>query len=254
MNYNILDGGTGRIDPICHVIESEKPDVVLLCDATDHKQVMTIARKLQMEVFPAQSPRTPHGAVALLSKWEIADAVNAAAIDVSHQQAAMMARVRQQGSEVIIWGVHLAAGKGMSFKSQPFDEINAIVRRSAGRPDDATILLGNLNSAGAGEPRVPADDELNAQTANAAPLASARPATDEADAFLRANGWIDTQSAESGVVAPTPNYPTYGPTSRPDRIFVKNTPRLHISGYHIVQSPLAKFASDHYPIVADITF
>lgn len=253
MIYNILDGGTGRIDPICHVIRAEAPDVVLLCEATDHMQTMTIARKLGMAVFPAQLPHNPLAAVALLSQWDIAEAINWGAINPMEGQPALSATVRQSDRDVVIAGLHLTAGRGASDDTRQLEKIISSAASTKPRPAGMLILLGDLAKEDNQTRYTTSGDAKDGPTAITAPLPPMKAAENNTLVFLKQSGWIDAQVAEPNVNSPTPNFPTHRPVSRVDRIFVKNTPHLRIENYSVIQNPLARFASDHYPIVADVT-
>ncbi len=254
MIYNILDGGTGRIDPICHVIGSAHPDIVLLCEATDHMQTMTIARKLEMAVFPAQLPNNPRGAVALLSRWEIAQAVNWGAINPKEKSAALIATVRKSDRDVVVVGSHFAYACHGDDERRQLETIIASAAPAGQRQTDMLLLIGDATDEGSQKQDGNVGEAKASPSPGTAPLPPVKAAENGALAFLEQHGWIDTHIAESNGSLPTPNYPTYKPTSRADRIFVKNTPYLRIESSRVIQNPLARFASDHYPVVADVAF
>ncbi|MGC8559347.1 MAG: endonuclease/exonuclease/phosphatase family protein [Phycisphaerae bacterium] len=228
MTYNILDGGVGRIDPLCHVIESARPDVVLLCEAIGHGQAMTMARKLKMEIFPAQSLRNPRGAVALLSKLEIIEATNLSAVDERHRHGALEAGIRYGNKVVRIFGTHLG-DEPLSEQSRT-DEVGAIMECARRYPDDPTIILGDF-----GIPEAPVSP-----TGGSGWMAA-----------LTADGWVDAQSIEAGAAADT-TWPTYQPSVRRDFIFIKSYPGLRITCYQVIRNPLARFAGDHFPVVTEL--
>lgn len=63
-----------------------------------------------------------------------------------------------------------------------------------------------------------------------------------------AAGRIDT--AHAAVGSPAATYPSAAPRRRLDAIFVD--PRVDVLGYQVVDSALARRASDHLPVVADL--
>lgn len=228
MTYNILNGGVGRVDPLCHVIQSASPDILLLCEATDHPLVMTIARKLQMAVFPAQSLRNPQGAVALLSKLNIVNAANLALIDDRYHGGAVEAGISCGKVTIRILGIH--PGDDSHSPPQIESELNAVSDWARRHPDDPKIVMGDF-----GIPLPPAA---------ISPLAPA----------LASEGWLDAQGAESDVAQPATTWPTSAPTLRRDFIFLSGTPTPTVKSYQIIRNPLARFASDHYPVATDVTF
>ncbi len=230
MTYNILDGGVGRIDPLCHVIESARPDVVLLCEAIEHGQVMTMARKLKMEIFPAQSLRNPRGAVALLSKLEIVEATNLSAVDERHRHGALEAGIRYGNKVVRIFGTHL--GDEPVPEQYCSIELGAMMECARRYPDDPRIILGDF-----GIPEAPVS-----------PIGGGGWM-----AALTADGWMDAQSIAAEATEEA-TWPTYQPSVRRDFIFIKSHPGLRINSYQVIRNPLSRFAGDHYPVVTEITF
>jgi endonuclease/exonuclease/phosphatase family metal-dependent hydrolase len=229
MTYNILDGGVGRIDPLCHVIESARPDVVLLCEAIEHGQAMTMARKLKMEIFPAQSLRNSLGAVALLSKLEIVEATNLSAVDERYRHGALEATVRYGATVVRIFGVHL--GDEPLPEQCRSIELGALMQCARQYPDDPKMILGDFGM----------------------PEASVSP-TDNGSGWMTAitaDGWVDAQSIEAEATGAA-TWPTYRPRVRRDFIFIKSHPAWSLRSYEVVRNPLARFAGDHFPVVADV--
>src|SRR6266849_3848253 len=49
LSYNILIGGTGRVDLLKRIIKSKQPDVVGLVEAIDEEVVKTLAENLGMQ-------------------------------------------------------------------------------------------------------------------------------------------------------------------------------------------------------------
>ena len=230
MTYNILDGGVGRIDPLCHVIESARPDVVLLCETIDHGQAMTMARKLKMEIFPAQSPYNPRGAVALLSNLEIIEAANLSAVDERCRHGALEAGIRYGDQVVRIFGTHL--GDEPLSEQCRSSELGAMMECARRYPDDPKVILGDF-----GIPEAAAYSTGGIEWM----------------AALTADGWMDARSIEAEATGEA-TWPTYQPSVRRDFIFIKSHPGLRIHSYEVIRNPLARFAGDHYPVVAEIKF
>jgi len=95
MTYNILEGGTGRVDPIAEVIRLAGAEVVILQETTDTELFHRLANRLGMDRFLAENPRwdggAPHG-VGLLSKLPISRAVNVGAMDERFTRGVLSAR------------------------------------------------------------------------------------------------------------------------------------------------------------------
>ena len=92
LTYNILDAGTGRIDPLAEVIRLADADVCILQETWDAEQFHKLADRLKMDRFLAENPKNPKGAVGLLSRLPIHQAVNYAPLD-AHHPAAIAAQI-----------------------------------------------------------------------------------------------------------------------------------------------------------------
>jgi len=252
MIYNIFNGGTGRIDPICHVIGSESPDVAVLFDATHHEKAMTIARNLNMAVFPAQSPRHPDCAIALLSKWEITEAGNLAAVEPFDKQAILQATICGPDCLVMIGAVQSVAEGGFKVPTALAEAAAGNATQAAMRPAVSILLLGGRPTTAPTQDMLPQEKARGTAIAPAVPRSWVAGAGAETVARLEASGWMDAQTAGGNTAAPIPNYPTNQPAYRNDYIFIKNRSDLCIKNFRVVQNPLARFASDHFPICADI--
>ncbi|CAA9423199.1 MAG: hypothetical protein AVDCRST_MAG64-3015, partial [uncultured Phycisphaerae bacterium] len=73
VSYNILDGGTGRLDPLTAVLERQRPDVVGLVEADDEPLVAELARRLRMDFVLAAGTRKGS---ALLTRFDLRESVN----------------------------------------------------------------------------------------------------------------------------------------------------------------------------------
>lgn len=100
------------------------------------------------------------------------------------------------------------------------------------RPAQAARL--RATSAGAGPPLIVGAD-LNESSAGAAWCTIAAGLTDTAVAAGRAD---------------RPTYPCAGPRVRIDALFVD--PRITVTGYDVIDTPEARRASDHLPVLADL--
>ena len=76
MTYNILQGGTGRIDPLAEVIRLADVDIVVLQETWDAELFHKLADRLNMDRFLAENPRNPEGATGLLTRGTIRQVVN----------------------------------------------------------------------------------------------------------------------------------------------------------------------------------
>lgn len=130
-----------------------------------------------------------------------------------HLRGAALARCRVAGGSFLVAGSHLA--------TDPVE-----------RPDQAGRLRTALTEAAAAEPDQP-------------PLVGAD-LNDEP-------GSATWSALVAGLVDPgdgSPTFPATGPRRRIDAVFVD--PRVEVRGYQVVDTPAARRASDHLPVVADL--
>src|SRR5437763_603660 len=106
VSYNILDGGTGRADPIAEVIEAQRADVVALVEADDGDVVERIARRLNMDWVRGEG--NSHS-VAVLSRKSIVESINYAPLEAGLSKCLLEARIEGDGSELVVGVVHLHA-------------------------------------------------------------------------------------------------------------------------------------------------
>src|SRR6188768_2995900 len=93
MSYNILEGGTGRIDPLAEAIRLADADVVMLQETWDEALFHKLADRLNMDRFLATNPKNPQGSVGLLSRLKIREAVNHAPLVPQLTKSALSARI-----------------------------------------------------------------------------------------------------------------------------------------------------------------
>ena len=138
MTYNILEGGTGRIDPLAEVIRLAEADVVVVAEAWDGELFHKLADRLRMDRFLAENPKNPQGATGLLSRWEIREAVNYSPLEGRLTRSAFHAIVRgksqesearsQKGEEdLAVIGLHLHARETREDEAVRLSELPAIL-------------------------------------------------------------------------------------------------------------------------------
>ena len=155
LTYNILIGGTRRIEQITNMIRSAHPDVVGLVEATDPRVVEDLAERLGMDYRMsgyAQFPRDWQ--IAVLSRlpivhWHIhirPGVLSKPLLEVGVQE--------EDGQELTLFVTHLAASfaysmrGGDSFRRAEVREILRIMAEKQGMPH---VLMGDFNSLAPGD-------------------------------------------------------------------------------------------------------
>lgn len=250
-SYNILDGGEGRADPLAEVIQAQNADVVALIEAEDSAVLDRIARRLQMDCV--QGFGQDGKASAILSRWPIRDSVNHAALRPAISKSLLQATILGPGGEPWNFGaVHLhahAAESDEQARERELAEILPIFEplRRAGTPH---VLLGDFNANAPGQ-RIdlakckPSTQEEAQQNGGAIPRRVVQ-------ALLDA-GYLDTyQVLHPQQAAVDGTFSTQYPAQRVDYIFTHSIARERITRAWIEYDRLAKYASDHFPIGAEI--
>ena len=249
VSYNILNGGEGRADPLAEVIEAQRPDIVALVEADNLEVVERIARRLKMDYIHA--PAGDH-AGAILSAWPIETTINHAAVMREQWMNSFVeARIIDPaGRAWPIVAMHFAAHASEEREQLRERQLDVVLKQLAPLKGKQHILAGDFNS--------------NAPTQRIDP-ARCKPRTQQewkdngghiprrVIQRLLDVGYIDTLHAVSPQIADTGGtFTTQFPGQRIDYIFTHGIDRSRIKSARIETDRLAKYASDHFPIVAEI--
>lgn len=246
VSYNILDGGEGRADPLAEVLLARRPDVVALVEADDATVLERIASRLKMDFVHA--PGNSH-ASAVLSRWPIRSSINHALLNPSFTKSLLEASILDpDGRTWTVAAVHLHAHATEADENKREEEVAELLRifephREENRPH---LLVGDFNS--------------NAPYQHIDP-AMCKPRTRQE--WKENGGQIPRRVVEKILTAgyrdalhefdPTSNVGTFStqfPGQRVDFIFAFGPVR--IASAWVEQDRLAKYASDHFPIGAEI--
>jgi endonuclease/exonuclease/phosphatase family metal-dependent hydrolase len=251
VSYNILDGGEGRADPLAEVIEAQRPDVVALVEAEFMPVVERIAARLRMDFIHA--PGRTKGASVLMSRWPIRSTINHAPLHELFEKSFLEATVETpDGGELSIGVIHLHAHGREDDERQRERELAVVMNvfdgaRRAGRPH---ILAGDFNANSPIQKIDPAKTKPRTQgdwAANRGMLPR-RVVQSILDA-----GYLDTlQAVDPAKAAQIGTFTTQFPGQRVDYIFSHSIDRRRIEAAWVEQDRLAKYASDHFPIGAQI--
>ncbi|CAN5599869.1 hypothetical protein BH10PLA1_BH10PLA1_18910 [soil metagenome] len=250
VSYNILNGGEGRADPIAEVIEAQRADVVTLVEADNLEVIERIAKRLKMDFIFA--PAGSH-AGAILSAWPIMTTTNhSLLLDGNWMNAFVEARVVDPaGEEWNIVAVHFAAHASEERELLRESQLESVMKRLASLKGPQHILAGDFNSNSPIQtldttkcmPRT--QEEWDANGGKIPRRVIQR---------LLDAGYIDTLHAASPATAETGGtFTTQFPGQRIDYIFTHGIEPARIKSAWIESDRLAKYASDHFPVGAEIT-
>jgi endonuclease/exonuclease/phosphatase family metal-dependent hydrolase len=153
LSYNILVGGTGRVNQLTQIIQSANPDVVGLVEATNIHVVEALAERLGMQYCISSNPRHLRDwQVALLSRLPIVreqvhklSAGEKPVLEVGVKEA--------DGRELTVFVAHLEAAfshgwAGDSIRRREVREILSIMQARRGIPH---LLMGDFNAIAPGD-------------------------------------------------------------------------------------------------------
>jgi endonuclease/exonuclease/phosphatase family metal-dependent hydrolase len=251
MGYNILEGGTGRIDPLAEGIRQCAADVVVLPEASDEESFGRLADRLKMDGFRATNPRDPAQAVGLLTRFPLVDAMSVAPLDRRLTRALVTATVRTPHGPFTVVGAHLHARPTPADEAVRLAELPAVLE-----------IAARLEAAGAWYALV---GDFNAHhPAQQIDPANARPSTPERGAGHGAEipralvrqildaGLLDAHQVLHSPADFGTSFTTSHPAWRVDYIFLPARLQGALRRCVYPHLPIARYASDHYPVVAEL--
>lgn len=153
-SYNILIGGTHRVEQLLKIIRSRQPDIVGLIEATNEQVVKDLARHLDMEYELTGRANDAEGwQAALLSRFPIIK-VNVHSNTILKKQPLLEVTLKEDaGTYLTVFVTHLTAdfGKGRAASRKRRQEVYEILRIMSVKRGTKHILIGDFNSLAPGE-------------------------------------------------------------------------------------------------------
>jgi exodeoxyribonuclease III len=239
LTYNIMKGGSGRIDALASVIASCAPDLVLLQEATDPANVQRLAAATGMSewrAFRAQSLGFLSRQPVIGSEWVRPPVSRHAFVEV-----VPVAGVR-------LFGVHLSAVHAAWTEHRRVLELRALLGAVARHLDGFHVLAGDFNTVAPGDVFDPA--KLPLRVRPFVWLSGGRIRWRTIQTVLDA-GYVDVfrtlHPDDPGLTLPTPS-----PHVRLDYIFVSRANAGRVIRCEVVRDGTVASASDHFPVIADL--
>jgi exodeoxyribonuclease III len=250
VSYNILDGGEGRADPLAEVIEAQRPDVVALVEATDFSVIERIARRFRFDYVQALGRDQ---ASALLTRHTIRQSVNHALLDERLTKSFLEADiVDAAGAEWSFGVIHFHHNHREEDESIRQRELSAVLEAFAPHRRDGKphVICGDFN---ADSPIAQIDPQKCKESTRQTFIDYGGRLPRRVIEAMLGNGYIDTLAAHTPDYAATSGtFTTQTPGQRVDYIFAHGVPASHIKNAWIEYDRLAKYASDHFPVAAEI--
>jgi endonuclease/exonuclease/phosphatase family metal-dependent hydrolase len=249
VSYNILDGGEGRADPLAEVIESLRPDIVILVEADVPAVVERIAGRLKMDFVMGDGRK--HGG-AILTRGRVVESVNHSILRDEFSDLVLEATLETAGGEWTVAAVHLHPRARLADEERREREIAGILEifaahRAEGKPH---LLAGDFN-ANSPVQHVVAEACKARTREEMAANGGVLPRT--AIGKLLGAGYSDTLHSVVGSHAEKiGSFTTQEPGQRVDYIFTHGIDARRLKNAKVEQDRLAKYASDHFPIMVEI--
>lgn len=234
--YNIWDGGGHRLGAIADVVRGESPDAVALVEATADSAAL-LARRLGFEIAFGESNSIFGVHVAWLSRRPFERTRNHRLPQLSKT----LLEVEVDGLQ--LFATHLASRHEEHV--YPRDgEIRAILE-VLGRVSGPHLLVGDFNALGRYDP-------VGTPPPGVVPRGDAVPGAPRAGLVpLTAAGYVDCYRLHHDEAGHT--YPADAPWLRLDYAFASPELAPRVTACDVVASDLAARASDHLPLVVEVS-
>jgi endonuclease/exonuclease/phosphatase family metal-dependent hydrolase len=251
VSYNILDGGEGRADPLAEVLEAQRPDVIALIEADFPWALERIANRFKMDYIHAPGKKS---SVALLSRWPISETINHGLLEPALTKSLLEAKVIEPNGRAWIFGViHLHAHATERDEQVRETEIAQVLKifqkyREAQTPH---VLVGDFNS---NSPVQQINPEQCKESTREEYHHNGNEIPRRVIQTLLDAGYLDTlHEAHPAAAAGAGTFSTQFPGQRVDYIFTWGLKPQQIRSAWIEHDRLAKYASDHFPVAAELT-
>jgi exodeoxyribonuclease-3 len=241
LTYNIQRGGAGRVEKIAQIINACSPDVVILQEATRPDVVETLAASTGMadaRSFARQSLGYLSRMPVVHAEWHRPRLSRHAFIEVV-----------PDGKLPRIFGVHLSAVHAAWTERRRLFELHALLTSIAQHQHGFHVLAGDFNTLAPGE-----ELDLRRLPPRLRPLvwlSGGRIKWRTIHTIVEA-GYIDAFRARHPD-DPGMTMPSWDPHVRLDYVFVPQPFADRVAAIDVVRDPRASSASDHLPVVADLT-
>jgi exodeoxyribonuclease-3 len=239
LSYNVRFGGEGREPQLAAAIKACDPDLVVLQEATRPRVVERLAAETGMKTWAV----LPGYSLAYLSRIEVA----------RHEWHRPRGSKRHfleivlAGVEFSIYGVHLSAVHSNWTERRRVRELRALLAFIESRASEFHVCVGDFNTLAPGELL---DASRLPPRLRALLWLSGGSVRYETIQIMLGAGYIDgfrhLHPEESGHT-----FPTWEPHVRLDYVFLPRRFADRLNGCEVItQTPSAKQASDHFPLLA----
>ncbi len=154
LSYNILVGGTPRIDHITNIVRAANPDIIGLVEATNPRVVEELAQRLGMQHrMSGSATHTRDWQVAVLSRLPIAHVHTHVRPGMLTKPLLEVCVEEEDGRKLTVFVTHLAAdfSQGRGGDGIRRKEVQEILRIMAVKQGTPHLLMGDFNALAPGD-------------------------------------------------------------------------------------------------------
>lgn len=155
LTYNILLGGSQRLEELCAIIQASDADIIGLVEATNPYVVEELARRLDMHYYLTGHARSSRDwQIALLSRLPIIRTHDHMRPDIFGRRHFLEVEVEEaDGSRLTIFVIHLTSSffRGQSSNRQRRREVEEMLRILSSCHGKPHLVMGDFNSLTDGE-------------------------------------------------------------------------------------------------------
>jgi exodeoxyribonuclease-3 len=240
LSYNIGHGGSGREEQIAAVVSSCQPDLVIFQEATRPAVVDRVAQLCGM----AQCGAQPKTSLGFLSRTRVRD----------HQwhrprlSRHAFLEIHPADADFSVFGVHLSAVHAAWTERRRAFELGNLMRTIRARDRGFHLIAGDFNTLAPGD--LFDFRKLPTRLRALVWLSGGRIRWRTIQLVLNA-GYVDSfrrlHPEDRGLT-----FPVWDPHVRLDYVFASAGHAERLLACEVVRDPLAKEASDHLPLLAEI--
>jgi exodeoxyribonuclease-3 len=240
LSYNIRRGGAGREKQIAAVIRDADPDLVVLQEATHPRVIETVALETGMPDWAAR----PDYSLAFISKLPIAGHEWYKPLPMRRA----FLEIRPKGLNVTVFGVHLSATHSNLTERLRMRELRSLLASIRQHSGGFHVLTGDFNTLAPGE--LLEHQRLPPRLRFVAWATGGRVRYKTIQMMLNAGYADGYRSLHSD---PGYTFPTWDPHVRLDFVFAPLPFASAIGSCEVkTDAPLAREASDHFPLLSVI--
>ena len=251
LTYNIREGGVGRAEQIAAVISEAQPDVVALQEAREPSVVERVAKLAGFQFWGARRSHSTGflSRVPVLSHvWRHPPRTRHALLEVS-----------LAGGMPRLFVLHLRAWFSNWSEQQRARELRGLldgIRAQLVAEENAFafhVLAGDFNALA---PREAFDSSPMPAWIRGMVWLSGRDIARSTIEMMQADGYVDAwRTVHTDLIAePGHTFPVWNPHVRLDYVFTPTAFASRIRGCEVRKTPdVARAASDHFPLLVDIS-